>query len=236
MVVHAFAGLVVTLLGLIGIQQWLFKVGGGGAASETVSFRHHWLAAFLSASISDWLKGPYLYSIYESYGYEGADLTRLFVTGYMSSGIFGLLVGAATDRWGRRRSCCAFGVLYVTASLLIQVNSFGVLMLGRVLSGVATSLLGTSFDTWVVSEHQRHGHSSAMIGQTLALATASNGFVAVAAGLCGQAVATYFGKREVFLAAIPFAAASCPCAALPLCGGRELVMYRSRHVMIQVVH
>ena len=80
---------------------------------------------------------------------------------------------------------------------MIQVNNFGVLLLGRVLSGVATSLLGTSFDTWVVSEHQRNGHSSATIGQTLALATAGNGFVAVAAGLCGQAVATNLGKQEV---------------------------------------
>ena len=60
----------------------------------------------------------------------------------------------------------------------------------------------------MVSEHQRHSHSSATIGQTLALATAGNGFVAVAAGLCGQAVATSLGKQEVFLAAIPFAAAS----------------------------
>jgi len=243
-----FISLVAVLLTLVSYQRLTSKSSGRAASGDDVrvQWRNQWLAAYLTASISDWLKGPYLYSIYESYGYEGAQLvrkllargssafisalpppmaqksplivpelpsanraqTQLFVAGYLSSGIFGLLVGAAADRWGRRRSCCAFGLLYVTASLLIQVNHFGVLLLGRVLSGVATSLLGTCFETWAVSEHRRSGHAAATVGQTLSLATAGSGLVAVCAGLGGELVASTLGKPHVFLAAIPFAAAS----------------------------
>mmetsp|Transcript_46543 Transcript_46543/g.129739 ORF Transcript_46543/g.129739 Transcript_46543/m.129739 type:complete len:100 (+) Transcript_46543:290-589(+) len=80
MLVGPFIGLVGVLLALVGVQKLVLKVGGGAAPPEVVPFRYHWLAAFLSASISDWLKGPYLYSIYESYGYEGADLVRRVTT------------------------------------------------------------------------------------------------------------------------------------------------------------
>ena len=106
--------------------------------------------------------------------------TQLFVAGYVSSGVFGLLVGAAADRWGRRRSCCAFGLLYVTASLLIQVNHFGVLLLGRVLSGIATSLLFSVFDSWMVAEHNARNDDGAPRDAVVSLWVADAGWWEIA--------------------------------------------------------
>ena len=144
------------------------------------------------------IKGPYLYTIFASYGYNGVDITLLFVTGYIASGVFGLFIGAAADRWGRRRSCVCFGILYIVSSLTIQVNYFEVLVAGRICSGISTSLLNTAFESWVVSEHQARGHSSATIAKTLALSTAGNGMVAVLSGFIGLFMASRFGTRYNF--------------------------------------
>ena len=63
------------------------------AAEETnVGFRTQWLAAFLFGSASDWLKGPYIYSLYQSYGYNQAQITLFFVTGYVRFVQLGLIL------------------------------------------------------------------------------------------------------------------------------------------------
>ena len=76
------------------------------------------------------------------------------------------------------------------------MNEFNVLLAGRVCSGISTSLLNTAFESWVVSEHQAHGHSSATIAKTLALSTAGNGMVAVLSGFIGLFMAGRFGTRS----------------------------------------
>lgn len=46
---------------------------------------------------SDWIQGPYVYALYESYGFSISDIGLLFVTGFGSSMVFGTLVGSVSD-------------------------------------------------------------------------------------------------------------------------------------------
>jgi hypothetical protein len=46
---------------------------------------------------ADWLQGPYVYALYESYGYDSSDIAKLFITGFGSSMIFGTFVGSLAD-------------------------------------------------------------------------------------------------------------------------------------------
>ena len=56
-------------------------------------------------------------------------------------------------------------------------------MLGRMLGGVATSILLTAFESWMIFEHNRHGFPDEWLSKTFSLATFGNGFCAVFAGL-----------------------------------------------------
>lgn len=47
--------------------------------------------------------------------------------------------------------CVTYGLSCATK----HWNSYRVLMVGRVLGGVATSLLFTAFESWLVSEHMK---------------------------------------------------------------------------------
>ena len=46
----------------------------------------------------DWLQGPYMYALYDSYGLSTHDIERLFVAGYGSSMVFGTVVGSIADK------------------------------------------------------------------------------------------------------------------------------------------
>jgi hypothetical protein len=53
---------------------------------------------YLLAALSDWLQGPYVYALYDAYGYSQHDIAVLFVAGFGSSMVFGSFVGGMADQ------------------------------------------------------------------------------------------------------------------------------------------
>jgi len=58
---------------------------------------------------------------------------------------------------GRKRAALIYCVTYTLGCLTKHVNNFWVLCGGRVLCGIATSLLFSAFESWLVSEHFKVG-------------------------------------------------------------------------------
>ena len=46
----------------------------------------------------DWLQGPYVYALYQYYGYDQGQIGKLFIAGFGSSMVFGTIVGSMADR------------------------------------------------------------------------------------------------------------------------------------------
>ena len=61
--------------------------------------------------------------------------------------------------------------------------NFWVLMSGRVLGGVATSLLYSAFESWLVAEHFKRGYSGA--AAAAGVCVLGGGGVCVGVGACG---------------------------------------------------
>ena len=53
---------------------------------------------FFFLPVADWLQGPYVYALYQSYGFEPNEIAQLFVAGFLSSAIFGTFVGSLADK------------------------------------------------------------------------------------------------------------------------------------------
>lgn len=115
------------------------------------------------AITADWLQGPYVYELYASYGWSKADIARLFVAGFASSMLTGTFIGSVADAWGRKFCAILYCILYGLACLTKHVNVYGVLMLGRLLGGAATSLLFSTFECWMVGEHKRCGFPDGLL-------------------------------------------------------------------------
>ena len=59
-------------------------------------------------------------------------------------------------------------------------------MLGRLFGGIATSLLFSVFDSWLVSEHGARNYESKWLSSTFATAQAGNSIVAIGSGVVGE--------------------------------------------------
>jgi MFS family permease len=154
---------------------------------------------FVCAFFADWLKGPYVYALYEAYGFSPNQIAMLFLVGFGVSGISGPFIGAAADIFGRRKLCVAYFATYILSALCKPINSYAMLMIGRLLGGLGTSLLYTVFESWMVAEHNRRGYPNSLLDDTFAKSTLYNGLSAVAAGLIAQAgddVADLAGRQR----------------------------------------
>jgi MFS transporter, MFS domain-containing protein family, molybdate-anion transporter len=172
------------------------------SSTQFPSFQFNYLIIFLLAMFSDWLQGPYVYELYVSYGFTQQQIAELFVCGFGSSMLVGTFVGALADKWGRKLMCITYCVCYILACLTKLVPDYKILMIGRFLSGIATSLLFSVFESWMVCEHNKQGYDSYLLGETFSYATFGNGLVAVCAGLTANSVADSFGYVAPFVVAM----------------------------------
>lgn len=73
-------------------------------------FQFQYLTVYFIVMLADWLQGTNMYTLYASYG---VNIGYLFLTGFLSSAIFGTFLGIYVDVWGRRFGCIIFCVLEV---------------------------------------------------------------------------------------------------------------------------
>mmetsp|Transcript_96046 Transcript_96046/g.220189 ORF Transcript_96046/g.220189 Transcript_96046/m.220189 type:complete len:460 (+) Transcript_96046:73-1452(+) len=172
------------------IVAWLARPSGTkdvvahGAAFKI--FQRRYLAGALLAMAADWLQGPYVYALYESYGITHEQNATLFVFGFGSSAVFGTFVGSLADRFGRRRLVFVYCGTYIAACVTKHFRVFEVLLFGRVLAGISTSLLFSVFDSWLVCEHNSRGFLPSAVGETFSMFFFGNSLVAIAAGTVAQ--------------------------------------------------
>jgi len=77
-----------------------------------------------------------------------------------------------------------------------------VLLVGRLLSGISTSLLFSVFEAWMVYEHNKRGYSSQGLSQTFAYSTFGNGVVAIISGVVATPIADNYGYVAPFMVAL----------------------------------
>lgn len=178
------------------------KLQGESRPVEFRAFQQTYLLVYLLGTLADWLQGPYVYALYEYYGFEQADIALLFIAGFGSSMVFGTFTGALADMVGRKKMAIAYGLIYGAGCFTKLFNHFSILMIGRILSGIATSLLWSVFEAWMVCEHNSRKFAASSLSNTFALATLGNGVVAILAGLVASAVADNYGYVAPFMVAL----------------------------------
>ncbi|KAH9250554.1 hypothetical protein BASA81_011661 [Batrachochytrium salamandrivorans] len=167
-------------------------------------FQVNYLFVYGLVFISDWLQGPYIYALYKSYNYDLDNIALLFVTGFLSSAIVGTFVGSIADRLGRKLGCILFCILYALSCITKLYPDFSMLMLGRLLGGISTSLLFSVFESWMVSEHRSRGFDDSLLSETFAWSTFVNGLVAIISGVIANYSVDVWGLVSPFMIAVVF--------------------------------
>lgn len=177
------------------IEQGEAASKSNDAAEAAANIRHSqlirkYLFVYLLAAFSDWLQGPYVYALYDAYGYSQHEIAVLFVAGFGSSMVFGSFIGGMADQGGRRRFVILFAIIYALSCMTKHFKNFSILMLGRLLGGVATSLLFSVFEAWLIGAHSS-ANVMTHLGKSFSLAQYGNSIVAILAGQIANKAASY---------------------------------------------
>ncbi|KAK8065973.1 major facilitator superfamily transporter [Apiospora hydei] len=160
--------------------------------------------AYALAMGADWLQGPYLYSLYQDeHGLSTGLVSGLFTTGFLSGAVSGFFVGSLADKYGRKMSCVLFCVLYALSCFLTMVPAVPLLFLGRVLGGISTSILFSSFDSWMVTDFKKRKlvEKGCDLSRTYGTMGTINSLVAMASGVASEGLVRLTGtKKSPFIA------------------------------------
>lgn len=203
-----FGILAVLTLGLVLTQssEGSLVPAGGANVAAFVKLRNNYVFVYALMMAGDWLQGPYVYALYEFYGFTVKDIGRLFIAGFGSSMIFGTVVGALADKHGRKKAALLYVVTYALSCATKHSSDYWVLMFGRLLGGIATSLLFSAFESWLVAEHFSKGFEEKWLGDTFSKAVfVGNGLVAILAGL----FANFLVENMALGPVAPFDASAC---------------------------
>mmetsp|Transcript_25891 Transcript_25891/g.46891 ORF Transcript_25891/g.46891 Transcript_25891/m.46891 type:complete len:496 (-) Transcript_25891:182-1669(-) len=177
-------------------------LGGSTDKKQEEKKRHgdllkRYLIVYLLATLSDWLQGPYVYALYAAYGYSQHDIAVLFVAGFGSSMVFGSFIGGMADMCGRRKFVVLFALIYAASCVTKHFNDFKILLLGRLLGGIATSLLFSVFEAWLIRSHA-DANVKSMLSASFSSASYGNSVIAIGAGLLANNIASSTEMTPMF--------------------------------------
>ncbi|KAG7122675.1 Molybdate-anion transporter like protein [Verticillium longisporum] len=181
------------------------------AKAESPSSQNSFFLVYALVMASDWLQGPFLYSLYrDEHALPPHLIPALFTTGFLAGALSAPFIGALADAHGRRAACLVFCLASASSSLLTAYPGaapaadgstpprVALLFVGRALGGLATSLLFSVFETWMVADvaKQRHAQRGGEKGQSVAgdgdlsatfgLMSTVNSVVAIVSGLASE--------------------------------------------------
>ncbi|KAK7959612.1 uncharacterized protein PG986_004466 [Apiospora aurea] len=182
-------------------------------AEEARKFRWLFLRVYLLVMGSEWLQGPYMYTfLKDEKNYSDRTVALLYMAAYISAAISAPLTGYLADRIGRRTACLAYCAVHSLASLSVLSSALGVILAGRILAGVGTTLLWSVFESWMVAEYNARGGFGGEEGKRRRLLplsamygvmTTYNCTTAILAGLVAHCVVLALGsKTHLFILAL----------------------------------
>ena len=199
------------LSGLCALFHFKCKTGQADemtiANPNFVAFQNSYFKVYFPALMAEWLQGPYLYKLYSHYGFIDTQIAIIYVCGFASSVVFGTSAGYFASAFGRKKACVVFTLLYSLCCITKLSRNYAILIFGRILGGISTSLLFTAFDAWYLYEHtQTHSFPSEWVAATFAKATLYNSVISVVAGILANTITEWmrFGPVAPFVLAIPF--------------------------------
>lgn len=77
---------------------------------------------------ADWIQGPYVYKLYEHYGFTIEQNGQLFIAGFGASLVLGTVAGSMADKFGRKFGkvdtvCISFLFIYPALKLPIYASN-----------------------------------------------------------------------------------------------------------------
>lgn len=128
---------------------------------------------------------------------EEHTVALLYASGFVSGAVSAPIVGQLADRYGRRAACVAYCICYGITCLTMLSHNVNVLYLGRFFGGIATTLLFSVFEAWMITEYHllQIDESMVPLSQVFTNMTTTSSITAIFSGVLGNGLVQCFGSR-----------------------------------------
>lgn len=164
-------------------------------------FRTYYLIVHVAIMLADGLQGTHLYVLYEGYGYSVASLYSL---GFISGAVTSPFIGPIVDGIGRKKAAMLYCILEIIINYMEQFPLFTGLIISRMIGGITTNLLFSVFESWLVTEHRKHGFEEEKLEIILRDSTIVSNSAAIASGYIAHSLASALGPVGPFEGAVTF--------------------------------
>ena len=113
-------------------------------------FQTRYLAIYALMMISDGFRGPFLYPLYKSVGWENVEIYQLFLTTYLSSAVFSGCFGYLADKWSKKYTTWVACIIDAISCLCRFSSNYQFLVFGHILSGISFCVLLPTLESWMV--------------------------------------------------------------------------------------
>jgi len=125
--------------------------------TELRLIRFRYLTLFLLLRCADWCQGPNFYSAYASKNLSSfvsflPPIQLLYALGFLSSATFGPFMGKIIDNQGCKIGTLLCVALSAIGALSVKSQRTGMLLLGRLCSGISSTLMLSAPETWLVKD------------------------------------------------------------------------------------
>jgi len=182
---------------------------------QFLQFQRTYLTVYFLVLLGDWLNAPYLYKLYASYGFIEDQIAIIYVCGFASALAFGVVSSYAVNRHGKCRVFVIATFVYAVSCFIKLSSNYTLLIVGRMFSGAATSLLFSAQEAWYLHSHiQVHDFPIDWIEYTLTAASKGSSLLAISAGVLSYLLCEVysFGPVVPSVLSVPLLLVSCVCA------------------------
>ncbi|KMZ61817.1 Major facilitator protein [Zostera marina] len=143
-----------------------------GSSATFPRFQRSFLVLYSLASLISGLGSVFGDSEYQHYGASREQIVMCLAAGVAVSLLVGTFLGMISDITGPRKACMVFCILHLIVGFLKSVTKHPSVLLTSICLSLASSLMSFSFETWMVSEHEK-GYRKDLLTDTFWLMTFS---------------------------------------------------------------
>eukprot|EP01060_Flectonema_neradi_P036293 TRINITY_DN6937_c1_g1_i1.p1 TRINITY_DN6937_c1_g1~~TRINITY_DN6937_c1_g1_i1.p1 ORF type:complete len:436 (+),score=65.16 TRINITY_DN6937_c1_g1_i1:73-1380(+) len=197
----------VAVLCLVNGVSWLTrsKATSDEAGEDKNGIRWKYAAAFLCFKLGDWMQGPYFHRMYSEKVESQSDVAMLFLVGFLSAAVFGIVSSQLLPRIGSRKGTLLCPTMFLLGTLTVVYDDYSILLLGRVLGGAASAAMHTVPETWFFNKVHADGMSSSMVSSFMSWLFFIDGLGGIASGHLANFAAETTGTSTA-----PFLLAAAP--------------------------
>ncbi|KAL6902910.1 hypothetical protein GGI43DRAFT_433090 [Trichoderma evansii] len=159
-----------------------------------VRFQRQFLVVYALVVAADWLQGPYTYAVYKNEKQlPEHTVALLYAFGFVSGAASAPFAGQLADRYGRRTACVAYCICYGITCLAMLSYGLDILYVGRFFGGIATTLLFSVFEAWMITEYHllRLEETKISLSGIFANMTTISSITAICSGVLGDGLVQY---------------------------------------------